>query len=273
MNWNIEQAVRRRLFPKAGLHQQHLPDPGIQALLLDDKRYPGVEAALPDRWDEWPISRETARFLARLVVEEGRSRVLEFGAGLSSLVLAQALSHAGGGRLTSIEQYPDWCAEAWGKVEQTASIEARLLTAEPELRITRQGFYYLYARAAREVAARAPYNLVLVDAPPFFYGRTGALPLILPHLSPGALIILDDAGRLAEQWTLYTWLSTYPSLRLALYDPGFAKKGVAVLRYGGTPTIRFAMAGFASSSLHILRTRRQRRRFSTTPQTPSLLSV
>jgi predicted O-methyltransferase YrrM len=52
--------------------------------------------------------------------------ILEFGAGSSSLVLATALSAAGGGKLTSVEQNPQWCIEKWAIVKQKENVDCHI---------------------------------------------------------------------------------------------------------------------------------------------------
>ncbi len=75
----------------------------------------------------WTISQAHARFLARLVLEIRPARVLEFGAGYSSVVLARALQEIGGGQLSSVDQDPEWCARLWSQVSQARNVDARLI--------------------------------------------------------------------------------------------------------------------------------------------------
>lgn len=198
-------------------------------LFRDQSLYREVEAVLPDGSSPWPITAELGRFLARLVVKLGCRNVLEFGAGSSSLVLAHALSMSSGGRLTSVEQDPTWCAPLFEEVKGIKNVDAQLVGANLEFKMTAQGFYHSYEEAAHIIAQRGPYDLVLIDGPQTFYGRDGGLHLAYPHLSPNALIVLDDAKRQGEQWTMQRWLQTYPGLDLGLFDPIFSERGVAVL--------------------------------------------
>jgi predicted O-methyltransferase YrrM len=204
-----------------------------------------------DDTPNYAVSQGVATLLAELVCANACRNILEFGAGSSSRVFARALARAGGGRLTSVEQSPEWCREAWEEVEAAPGVRAQLIVALPELRVCREGVYHVYARAAAPLAAHGPYDFVLVDAPQWYYGRDGALPLVYDMLAPGALIVVDDAGRPQERWAIYRWLQTYPGLELLAYDAGFGRNGVAVLRHTGDKARKFALASWMSSVAHV----------------------
>ena len=196
----------------------------------------GVEELLPPQPDLWAITPELGRFLARLIVERRPRSVLEFGAGSSSVIAAHALSLIGGGRLTSLEAHPEWCAERWATVEEQAGVDSRLIGSGLEFRLDRRGARYEYAEARAALPGRAPYDMVFVDGPPWFCGRDGALHSAIAHLAPGAVIVLDDAARPGERRTIGRWLRNFPGLRLAVHDPGFGR-GVAVLTFDGDATV------------------------------------
>jgi hypothetical protein len=92
---------------------------------------------------------------------------------------------------------------------------------------------------------------VLVDAPQWYVGRDGALPLILHSLAPGALIVVDDAGRNQEQWAIRRWLQTYAGLSLVCYQKEFGTYGVAVLAFNGDTTQRHSVRTWVSSAVHV----------------------
>lgn len=192
-----------------------------------------VAPVLPDGSSPWPISVDLGRLLGRLVLGEDRRSVLEFGAGRSSLVVATALAARGGGRLTSLEQDVAWCAELWEQVAAVGSgVDAELTPVRPRLSWSPIGLHHRFD-VDDLLARRGPFDLVVVDAPQYWYGRGGALPTVRPHLTDGALVVLDDAGRKGERWALYRWLRTYRDLELVAYDSSFGGRGVALLRWNG----------------------------------------
>lgn len=224
---------------------------------------PGLKEILPPPSDAWSISPELGVVLFRLVTEHHKSRVLEFGAGSSSVVLAAALAQAGGGKLTSIEEDPTWCAERWDGVQRTAVLDAELIASRPEPAFGSAGPSYTYRSAASRIDARGPYDLVLIDAPQYYYGRDGALHLSYMHLPVGAFIVLDDARRSGEWWSIRRWLRTYRGLELRLYDPAFGGKGIAILQVARPLRPHLDALAIVSSSYHAVEQwwkRRKRRK-------------
>ena len=208
-----------------------------------------VTPVLPDGSSPWPISVDLGLLLGRLVAEHDRRSVLEFGAGRSSLVVATAMAAQGGGTLTSLEQDVTWCAELWTQVEAVgADVDAELAPVTPRLGWSPIGLHHRY-EVHDLLTRRGPFDLVVVDAPQYWFGRGGALPTVRPHLTDGALVVLDDAARKGERWALYRWLRTYPGLELLAYDASFGGRGVALLRWNGPAdeAHRFSLLGVVSS--------------------------
>lgn len=232
-------------------HLQQIADrgsltPQVSSLLIDAPVHAAVEEVLPRTSSRWPISAEFGRVLARIVAGCGARNVLEFGAGASSIVLARALSVAGGGQLTSIEQMPQWCSKEWSVVERVTNVDSQMIVAQPRSTISRLGLTSQFTGAKDALLRRGQYDLVVIDAPQWFFGREGALPLVHASLAAGAWIVLDDAARHAEQTTLLRWLRTYDGLRLVLFEPSLGK-GIAVMRFSGERRARLDLATFVSA--------------------------
>jgi predicted O-methyltransferase YrrM len=235
--------------------------------LLCDTRYEDIEALLDQSDSSWSISSDLARLLARAVIELGLSSVLELGAGFSSRILSASLSHLAGGRLTSVEQNTDWCLEHWNLVRTIWNVDSLLVECKPSLSLSAAGLSYEFREATGAIASRAPYDLVLVDAPQGFYGRDGVLRMIQGHLSSGALVVLDDAGRAGERWALFRNLRTAPGYRLLLYDSEFGRRGCAVLGPGSARWPRLSLLGVSSSVIQtIVYARRRHRRQAERPE-------
>lgn len=217
----------------------------IRSWLADPQPHPAIAEVIPeDR--PFTLSPSLARFLGRCVLEAGAKRVVEFGAGASSRVLARALGHGGGGSLTSVEETPDWCRDYWAQAEVETGVDSELVVAPLALRMTRQGPVFAYRGVDAALRRRGPFDLAVIDAPQGCYGRDGSLRSVLPHLNPGALVVLDDAGRWKERLTLKRCLAAFPALRPLAVVPGFAGRGVAVLRLEGEPRERLNPVGCIS---------------------------
>lgn len=216
------------------------------------KTFPTSIQPLIDQYctGDWVISRALASFLVSAVVELGCHRILEFGAGTSSLLLATALAEGKGGQLTSVEQDPAWCRGQWEKVTALATVDAQMIVAQPQWTLGLMGIFFSFKAAREQIIRQGPYDLVLVDAPQYWLGREGVLPLVYRQLMPGAWIILDDAGRGGERLVLYQWLNTCPGLKLVHYDASFGGRGIAVLRYTGQAIVRPSVMELATNLRH-----------------------
>jgi predicted O-methyltransferase YrrM len=222
---------------------------------------PGLSRVLPSGQDLYEIAPHLGRLIANLVLQDGRRRVLEFGAGASSEVLATALAATGGGMLTSIEADPVWCRDRWSAVEATGA-DAVLVPATLRFAISSFGAYFAQPAAMAAVRERGPFDLVIIDAPDGRHGRTGTLHQVAPWLARGALVVVDDTARPFIQGMLTGWLRIYRGLTLLGQDVSFGGRGVAVLRWDGGPAA-FSVRSWLTSAYEALsleRRRRERRR-------------
>jgi predicted O-methyltransferase YrrM len=222
----------------------------ISALVGADTRYDDVDRELPASSSAWPIDRDMAGVLARLVIELRLTRILEFGAGTSSIVFANALRRIGGGFLTSVEEDPRWSANLWARARAVPTVDGQMIVSRVYFRASRRGgLYHAYDdAAAAEVAQRGPFTLVLIDGPDGYIGRDGALHLAFSSLAPGALVVVDDAKRRKERDTMARWFATYPGL-VPLADAPALGHGTAVLGYTGDPTVHLSPQAIASSAV------------------------
>jgi predicted O-methyltransferase YrrM len=178
--------------------------------LLDRLALPGD--ALP-HLGSW---KADTRFLCHIVdaVETLRPRnVVELGCGASSLIIARALDLYGGGRLTSYDQHSDFVAatSAWiAGHGLSADVHAAPL-GEPA--IGWGGHWY----QLRDVPAAI--DLLVIDGPPWAIHPfvRGSAESLFARLTPGAMILLDDAARPGERVVARRWLRNWPGIRFR-YD-------------------------------------------------------
>jgi predicted O-methyltransferase YrrM len=200
---------------------------------------PDLVSLIESLGNQWTIGLPLATLLHGLVTALGRRSILEFGAGLSSVVLARALSISGGGRLTSIEHQPEYCRDLWDDVARRTGVDSALIVSRLRMRLSRHGLMYGYPDARSPIARRGPYDLLVIDAPPGQFGRDWPLYEVCAHLTPGALIVLDDFERIPERTTVRRWLETFPALQVLAADVGWGR-GTALLYYSGDQRRRVA---------------------------------
>jgi predicted O-methyltransferase YrrM len=205
-----------------------------------------IEAVLPDGRDEYEISPDLARLLAGIVLRCRPDSVLEFGSGRSSLVMARALGAAGGGRLTSVENAPAFGRDAWALTERVMGVDARQVVSKVRVMLTPGGPFNGYVEAAPALAARAPYDLVLIDGPSGPLGRDWTMFAAIRHLNPGALVIVDDTARPGERRAVERWLRRWPGLSVVL-DQATRTRGATLLRFDGETRARFSLRTIAGA--------------------------
>jgi SAM-dependent methyltransferase len=144
-------------------------------------------------------------------LDAGRVQVVECGSGRSTIVIARRLRELGRGRVDSLEHDPHWARltarriAAEGLGDRATVIEAPL----SEHPAAAPGCLW-YEAAALERLPAAGVELLVVDGPPageprFERSRYPALPALADRLAPGAVVVLDDAGRPGERWVLERW--------------------------------------------------------------------
>ena len=181
--------------------------------------------------DAWTLADDTLRFLTCLLEHLRPRRVLEFGSGVSTRVLA-----AGGARpdgpasVTALENDPVFAA----RTVEALRGDGRLGRARVELTPVVVRRWYgrnlpVYHLPDSILEGPAP-QLVLVDGPPLpLGGRAGSLLQAVHLAGAGTLVLLDDAQRDSEQAALALVGRLFPgSIEVELLD-GFAKGLAAVV--------------------------------------------
>jgi Methyltransferase domain len=138
------------------------------------------------------------------IAHGSRTRIVECGSGLSTVVLARLLRERGEGSLVALEHDSHWAALVEEQLRREdlgaiARVHYAPLGGEPP-------WYDLHAsdRLPDEV------DLLVVDGPPAFdpgheTRRAPALPRFSDRLVDGAAVILDDIDRDGEREVLAGW--------------------------------------------------------------------
>jgi predicted O-methyltransferase YrrM len=186
----------------------------------------------------WTASALRPAAMVQLVNEvliNQRRTVVELGAGLSTLYLAQVLAGTGG-QLISFEDDAGWADIVRGQLAQLGLAgAARIIVAPLGASKHSQGGLEWYDEAAVSTAlAGLTPDMVLIDGPPAFapgkaLARYPALPMVLPRLAKRCAVVLDDCDRAGERQVLAAW-RTLPGFD---FDVDMTDAGIAVLRRGG----------------------------------------
>jgi predicted O-methyltransferase YrrM len=188
----------------------------------------GARAPLPPMTD-WAVAPDLGRLLVETVLDLRPATVVECGSGTSTVLIAYALERLGSGRVVALEHDP-------AQVERTERLLDRhglqrwatVRHAPLVPHAVGDATFRWYDLAAVPLADRV--DLLFVDGPPGGVqplARYPAVPLLRNRLGPGAVVLLDDAGRADERAVAERWAAELPELALELVP---CAKGAAVLR-------------------------------------------
>lgn len=190
-------------------------------------------AGPPIESDAWSLAPAALEALLE-ELDRGCREVVECGSGVSTIVIARRLRELGGGSLHSLEHDPAWARLTRARLaaeglDRLATVVEAPLEAHP---LAQPGCRW-YRREALSALPSSGIELLLVDGPPAGEpeaerSRYPALPELAPRLAAGATVILDDAERPGEAWTLARWAEELgPTLEPARFD------GIAVMIVAG----------------------------------------
>jgi predicted O-methyltransferase YrrM len=141
----------------------------------------------------------------------GRSRMVELGAGASTLLFARLLREHGG-TLDAIEHDARWAQWVTDRLAREGLADVARVTLAPleAHPLGADGLPWYAREPLAEALAGAPVDLLLVDGPPAHersvrHARYPALPALIGYLAEDAVVVLDDAVRDGERDVLERW--------------------------------------------------------------------
>jgi Methyltransferase domain len=184
---------------------------GQAASALDEalRAAPGVDLSWVGRplaEDGWEAAPDLLRLLFALVERLRPKHVLEFGSGLSTVVLARAASTVPGCVVTSIDHDPAFAAATAALLANHGDRVVVLGCAPLVARVRAGQLQPCYLVDDELLGSRRAPDLIVVDGPPAVLGgRRGMLPLALEYAQSGSIILFDDADREVEAEALADW--------------------------------------------------------------------
>jgi predicted O-methyltransferase YrrM len=170
--------------------------------LLDDGNY------LP--WTTGTMRPAGLVLVCNDIVHRGRTRIVECGSGVSTVVLARLLRQRGGGAtIVALEHDAQWAALVTDMLARESLVNIARVVHAPL-----QGDPPWYARSAlTEMSDHI--DLLVVDGPPAHApgqgrARAPALAALGPRLTETATVILDDVNRPGERDVLTCWQAETP---------------------------------------------------------------
>ncbi len=162
--------------------------------------------ALPARLGGWRGDALFLGHLAGIVLRDRPAQVIELGGGTTTLVIAQALHLAGGGRLTSIDGDRGFADETRALLAAqglSADVRAVPLATPPG---GWPGEWYDHGPLPDVI------DLLVVDGPPWALHPLvrGAAASLFDRIPIGGRVMLDDAARPGERLVARRWARAWP---------------------------------------------------------------
>lgn len=155
------------------------------------------------------ITGEEAVFLFHLIRRHRPRLIMELGSGTSTVLFAAALRANGAGRLISVEHDEAHAQQRMQLLEQANLADwVEPVVAPLEERQVGDRRFSWYAIDPLLNGLKESVDLLFVDGPPGkmqSLSRFPALPVLAPHLSPRALVFVDDGGREDEMQMIELW--------------------------------------------------------------------
>ena len=162
----------------------------------------------------WAASPDLLALLIGTVQQRSPRTIVECSSGLSTLILAGCMRNLGRGSVLSLEHDEAYARKTRALLELHGLCDWATVVHAPlcDLALNDwRGRWYDLAGLPDGLSV----DLLVIDGPPNDLGhlaRYPAVPLLYPHLSDDAVIMLDDADRDAEKETVRRWLAEYTDL-------------------------------------------------------------
>ena len=186
----------------------------------------------PPERSGWTLTGDALKFIDGLVRELRPAHVIEFGAGLSTKVLARACVQMNSPcAITSIDHDPQFgVSDTRSIVESAKNLTLASQIAPLVARDYGGKLLPTYLWDPKKFASHRPADLVLIDGPPVdLGGREGVLYQVLEFCKPGTIVLLDDASRAAERIAARNWQETLGDRIEVVRLPKFTKGMAAVI--------------------------------------------
>jgi predicted O-methyltransferase YrrM len=155
------------------------------------------------------ITGEEAAFLFHLIRRQRPKLLMELGSGSSTVLFAAALRANGGGRIISVEHDGEHVERTRTMLKHADLLDRVELVHAPLADIALNGrTFQWYDLDAKLATLSEKIDFLFVDGPPGkvqTLSRFPALPMLASHLSPRALVVVDDGAREDEIEMVKRW--------------------------------------------------------------------
>lgn len=209
--WQIEEKIRVSRDSSVALLASELHSMHV---ILD--RFP--ECTMPTTG--WSMRFSNLHAIVDLLDQYRPTCVVEFGSGMSTLCVASWMKQQQRGRIVSFDHDPQWARLTQRYLERHGLTEFSLVHVANLLGDDDSNTTGWYDITSREDSL-GNVDILIVDGPPAGnndrrLARQPALRRMYKHLSPSAVVLLDDAHRPGEKRVVENWLKEFPEFHLRI---------------------------------------------------------
>ncbi|MDR1104049.1 MAG: glycosyltransferase [Endomicrobium sp.] len=212
-------------------NNEHLNYTQLESLFWLSKRLKIKNSLPPMR--NWAMSPDVLLKLHEYITNAKPKTVLEFGSGVSTIVICDALSQNNSGRLISIEHLEKFMEETMEVIKnENLSLFLDLRLAQLKIwtgeHLCNEKPVFWYDEKIVDTLDLKEIDLLIIDGPPGNtnpYARYPALPILYKNLSNKVQVWLDDTNRKDEAEIAHAWAEKYKLI------PNFfnLEKGLTIL--------------------------------------------
>jgi predicted O-methyltransferase YrrM len=183
--------------------------------------YPKEEAPILP-WSIWAVAPDALLRFVGMVRINGWTTVVEFGSGISTVVLAREFKLTGKGHVYALEHDAKWADFVWQMLSERGLTEYATVLTAPLAALSLDGrtFQWYAKESIQPALALGRIDALLVDGPkgdtcPL--ARYPALPTFLNQMGESSLVVLDDGKRPEEAQIAAMWSEMF-GVKAALQD-------------------------------------------------------
>lgn len=182
------------------------------------------------------LAEDTLSFLKYLIINENISSILEFGSGISTLLISKVLHE-----YLNLENYDYYCID--DSKDYLLKTKNAVFERYPnnivhfihapiaKIKINKMKYLGYSNKVIQNSIKDVKFRLILIDGPlSHKYRRETSLYLALPYIDVDSLILLDDSNRDFERDDIRKWGKMFKSgINIVSYDN--FKKGLTLVSF------------------------------------------